>query len=117
MKQRSEQRKELLGNSFLSSRDHAGSDTDYNTILHVKYINLTALVSHRIRVFRLIPKLVLRAVNSWEVARTFLDWFHRKSRRRRRPGFEIRESCPDPRSANQAQRVLRNAVMDENDIE
>lgn len=74
-----------------------------------------ALVSHRNRVFCLISKLVLRAVNPWEVARTFLDWFHRKSRRGRRPGFEIRESCPDPRSANQAQRVLRNAVMDEND--
>lgn len=58
---------------------------------------------------------MLRVVNPWEVAQTFLDWFHRKSRGRRGSGFEIRESGSDPRSTNQTQRILRNAVMDEND--
>lgn len=86
------------------------SGTDCNIFCMHKF---NALILHRIQIFCLIPKLVLCAVNSWEVAQTFLDWFHRKSRGRRRSGFEIRESCPDPRSATQTQRILR--IMDEND--
>jgi hypothetical protein len=70
--------------------------------------NSAVLAQRRIRVF-----FSQGAVNPREVARTFLDWLHRKSRRR--PGFEIRESCRDPCNANRAQRSPRNAVTGQSD--